>query len=492
MGSQLRRVRACAGSRAVRADGDRGTHRGLRAPRSGRGRRPAPLRRRRALRLGDGAAGRCRSGGRHRSRRVRGLSLIAAAAKARDTVLVSAGSDGVPTTADRAALLALLDPLRDRRDIVLVDARGSGRSGRVGDPSRRVRRRRRGGRSRCRPGRARRRPRRALRGRRRRPHRARVRRPLRRPAARAGARRRAARHAVRRRRPRRGRTRSPRRSARIRDVVKRLAARLRVHPLHAHGRIDDDVLARLVARGDARAIAQLPAAATAALHGDAVPLARLVAAATPPAAREAAQARPPPATTTFRPPRPPQVDGGPFTGATWLRALGLAACKNWPAPAAPEPVVPAGAALAVRARARARRRTRRRSSDDGRCARSPACCRPAGSCACAAPAHCLRSAIRPDAPATLARAFLQTRGHVEPGLREPSCTAPGRCAPSRSGWQPPRRPARRDAHGRDRSTLSDRHAATAAALGVADALAGASAPGAPDARAGSARRRPRS
>ena len=57
----------------------------------------------------------------------------AAAAKARDTILVSAGSDGVPTTAGRAAQLALLAPLRDRRDIVLVDARGTGRSGRVGD-----------------------------------------------------------------------------------------------------------------------------------------------------------------------------------------------------------------------------------------------------------------------------------------------------------------------------------------------------------------------
>jgi hypothetical protein len=54
-------------------------------------------------------------------------------ARARDTVLVSAGSDGVPTTAGRAAVLALLELLLDRRDIVLVDARGTGRSGRVGD-----------------------------------------------------------------------------------------------------------------------------------------------------------------------------------------------------------------------------------------------------------------------------------------------------------------------------------------------------------------------
>jgi hypothetical protein len=60
------------------------------------------------------------------------------------------------------------------------------------------------------------------------------------------------------------------------------------------------------------------------------------------------------------------------------------------------------------------------------------------------------------------------------------------------------RAALRDAtaHGRDHSTLADRHAATAAALGVADAIAGASAPDAParvaGLRGGSAavRRRP--
>ena len=39
----------------------------------------------------------------------------------------------MPTTADRVALLALLEPLRERRDIVLVDARGTGMSGRVGE-----------------------------------------------------------------------------------------------------------------------------------------------------------------------------------------------------------------------------------------------------------------------------------------------------------------------------------------------------------------------
>jgi hypothetical protein len=40
------------------------------------------------------------------------------------------------------------------------------------------------------------------------------------------------------------------------------------------------------------------------------------------------------------------------------------------------------------------------------------------------------------------------------------------------------------AHGRDRSTLTDRRAATSAALGVADALATAEAPGAPTRAAG--------
>ena len=37
-------------------------------------------------------------------------------AKARDTILVSAGSDGVATTGERAAVLALLAPLRERRE----------------------------------------------------------------------------------------------------------------------------------------------------------------------------------------------------------------------------------------------------------------------------------------------------------------------------------------------------------------------------------------
>ena len=83
--------------------------------------------------------------------------------KARDTILVSAGSDGVPTTESRAAVLALLDPLRDKRDVVLVDARGTGRSGRVGDRRDAYGAGALGPGSRCRPRVARHRPRRAVR-----------------------------------------------------------------------------------------------------------------------------------------------------------------------------------------------------------------------------------------------------------------------------------------------------------------------------------------
>ena len=130
-------------------------------------------------------------------------------------------------------------------------------------------------------------------------------------------------------------------------VVARLAARLRTHPLHAHGRIDDDALARVAASGDATALTELPGAATAALHGDALPLARLVAASAPPAVREAAQARAGSCLDDALPAASAQIDGGPFTGATWKRALGLAACKGFPQPATPDPVLPAGAAPAI-------------------------------------------------------------------------------------------------------------------------------------------------
>ena len=129
-------------------------------------------------------------------------------------------------------------------------------------------------------------------------------------------------------------------------AVARLAARLRTRPLHSHGRIDDDVLARIAANGSAGTLGDLPGAATAALHGDPVPLARLAAASAPGTARQAAQAQASDCNDNAAPAPSAQIDGGPFTGATWRRALGLAACLRWPAPAVPDPVLPAGAALA--------------------------------------------------------------------------------------------------------------------------------------------------
>jgi len=189
--------------------------------------------------------------------------------KARDTILVSAESDGVPTTAERAALLALLEPLRDRRDIVLVDARGTGRSGRVGtrldaygagaaagDLD-------------------------AVRGALGVGH-------VEVYGAGDGARialAYAARHGDRLRAlvldggPRatlfsgdgHGEAHALARAlGRGAGAVAKLAARLRTHPVHSHGRIDDDVLARVAASGDARTLGDLPAAATAALRGDSV------------------------------------------------------------------------------------------------------------------------------------------------------------------------------------------------------------------------------
>jgi pimeloyl-ACP methyl ester carboxylesterase len=397
--------------------------------------------------------------------------------KPRDTVLVSAGGDGVPTTANRDALLALLDPLRDRRDIVLVDARGSGRSGRVGD---------------------------------------------RRDAYGAGAAATdldavraalgvghvelyaagdgarialayAARHADRLRAlvldggPRAtlfagdGRAEAhalARALGPAQAAVARLAARLRVRPLRVHGRIDDDVLARVAARGDARTLAELPAASKAALHGDAVPLARLVAASSSPATREAAQAQAASCHDDAPPAPAAQVDGGPFSGATWRRALGLAACLGWPQPAAPDPVLPADAelggepahVLAGEHDVAAPTATLRRVASllpSGTFVRvRGAGARPALS----DPSGCA---------AALARAFLQTRGRVSPGCarRPAGPQAVGAFPLELSTASPALRDA--NAHGRDRSTLADRRAATAAALGVADALAGAEAAGAP-------------
>ena len=397
-------------------------------------------------------------------------------AKARDTVLVSAGSDGVPTTGNRAALLALLDPLRDRRDIVLVDARGGGLSGRVGD---------------------------------------------RRDAYGAGAAAAdldavraelgvghvelyaagdggrialayAARYADRLRAlvldggPRAtllagdGRAEAHALAKVLgadRGVVQRLAVRLRIHPLHSHGRIDDDVLARLAARGDARVIAQLPAAASAALHGDAVPLARL-AGETTPAGRDAAQARASACHDDAPPAAAADVDGGPFTGATWLRALGLAACKNWPVAAAPDPVLPDGAALTS-----APALVLGGQLDVGApttMLRKVAGLLPSGRFVRVRGAGALPALSDPaGCAAGLARSFLQTRGHVSPGCASRPARPQGvRAFPLKLAAAAA---ALRDAnaHGRDRSTLSDRHAATAAALGAADALASASAAGDP-------------
>jgi pimeloyl-ACP methyl ester carboxylesterase len=402
--------------------------------------------------------------------------------KARDTILVSAGSDGVPTTTARAAVLALLDPLRGKRDVVLVDARGTGRSGRVGD-----RRDAYGAGSSAQDLDA-------------------VRASLGighvelygagdgarialAYAARFGDRVRAL---VLDGGPRAtlfggdGRSEAhalARALGKGEPAVARLAARLRTAPLHAHGRIDDDALARIAADGSAATLGELPAAATAALHGDPVPLARLAATSAPGAPREAAQAQASDCHDNAAPAPSAQVDGGPFTGATWRRALGLAACLRWPQPAVPDPVLPAGAALAS----------------------APALVL-AGELGVLAPTATLRkvAGLLPNGTfvrvrgagalpalgdpggcaATIARTFLQTRGRVRPACASRRAQALGATAfPPTLAAAPP---ALHDAtaHGRDHSTLADRRAATAAALGVADALASAEAPGAPARAAG--------
>jgi pimeloyl-ACP methyl ester carboxylesterase len=398
-------------------------------------------------------------------------------AKARDTILVSAGSDGVATTANRAAVLALLAPLRDRRDIVLVDARGTGRSGRVGahldaygagaaaEDLDAVRAALGSGHV-------------ELYG------------------AGDGARialAYAARHADRLRAllldggPR-ATLASGDGSAEAhalakalgpsRAVIARLAARLRAHPLHAGGRIDDDALARVAASGDATALAELPGAATAALRGDALPLARLVAAAAAPAIREAAQARASSCLDDALPAPSSQIDGGPFTGATWKRALGLTACKGFPSPATPDPVVPAGVTLGgepglvlggeldVRAPTTALRRV--------------AALLPKGTFVRVRGAGALPALSDANGcAATIARAFLKSRGHVAAGCATRPVRPRGVTQfPAMLAAAPA---ALRDAkaHGRDRSDLSDRRAATVAALGVADALDGAEVAAAP-------------
>ncbi len=402
--------------------------------------------------------------------------------KARDTILVSAGSDGVPTTASRAAVMALLDPLRDKRDVVLVDARGTGRSGRVGDrrdvygagaaaqdldavraslgighvelygagDGARI----------------------AL------AYVARFGDRVRAIALDGGPRAtlfsgdgRGEAHAL------------ARALGKGEPAVARLAARLRTRPLHSHGRIDDDVLARIAANGSAGTLGDLPGAATAALHGDPVPLARLAAASAPGTSRQAAQAQASDCNDTAAPAPSAQIDGGPFTGATWRRTLGLAACLRWPAPAVPDPVLPAGAALASAPAlvlagefdVRAPTATLRKVA--GLLPKAAFVrVRGAGALpALADPGGCA---------ATIARTFLQTRGRVRPACASRRAQALGaRAFPPSLAAAPP---ALHDAtaHGRDHSTLADRRAATAAALGVADALASAEAPGAPARAAG--------
>jgi hypothetical protein len=78
----------------------------------------------------------------------------------------------------------------------------------------------------------------------------------------------------------------------------------------------------------------------------------------------------------------------------------------------------------------------------------------------------------------LARAFLEKRGKLGPGCASRPPHPPGVTAFPASLAAAPAALRDARAHGRDRSTLADRRAATAAALGVADVLADAEAGGA--------------
>jgi hypothetical protein len=172
------------------------------------------------------------------------------------------------------------------------------------------------------------------------------------------------------------------------------------------------------------------------------------------------------------------VNGGPFTGATWRRALGLAACLGWPQPAAPDPVLPAGAALAgAPALVLAGELDVRAPSAT---LRKVASLLPKGTFVRVRGAGALPALSDPaGCAATLARSFLQTRGRASGACASRRTQALGvRAFPLTLAAAPA---ALHDAaaHGRDRSTLADRHAATAAALGVADAIAAAAAADAP-------------
>ena len=201
-------------------------------------------------------------------------------------------------------------------------------------------------------------------------------------------------------------------------------------------------------------------------------------AAAPGAARQAAQAQASACHDDAAPAPSAQVDGGPFSGATWRRVLGLAACRAWPQAVMPDPVLPPGAAIA-RAPAlvlageldvRAPTATLRKV----------AALLPSGTFVRVRGAGALPALSDPEGcAATLARSFLQTRGRASPACASRRTQALGPWAfPSTVGASPA---ALRDAtaHGRDRSTLADRRAATAAALGVSDALASTEAPGRP-------------
>ena len=372
----------------------------------------------------------------------------------------------MPTTAAARRCSRCSEPLRERRDIVLVDARGTGRrdasatgptpTARAPPPaiSRRCATSSAPGISSSTP-RATERASRSLR------------RALRRPAARAGTRRRPGRDALRRRRPRRGAR--ARQGPRLRRAgVARLAARLRTRPLRVHGRIDDDALARAVVRADARSLAELPAAATAALEGDGVPLARLVARTAAPRRAQAAQARASNCHDDAPPAASAAVDGGPFTGATWLRALGLAACKGWPQPATARSGLPAGAALGgapalvLAGELGVGAPTATLAQGGGPLPRRAPTCAFAG-----------RRAARAERPGGCAggsRARSWRGAEGEPGLREPACALarrdrlPGeprvgpRCAARRQGARARPLDARRPARGHRRGAGRGRRA----------------------------------
>ena len=254
-------------------------------------------------------------------------------------------------------------------------------------------------------------------------------------------------------------------------AVARLAARLRTRPLHSHGRIDDDVLARIAANGSAGTLGDLPGAATAALHGDPVPLARLAAASAPgtcaPGGAGAGErlqrqcrARPQRADrrrAVHRRDLACAHSGSRRVCAGRSRPSPIRCSRPVPrSPAPPRSCSPVSSTCAHRPQ---------------RCARSRASC-PRATFVRVRGAGALPALADPGGcAATIARTFLQTRGRVRPACASRRAQALGaRAFPPSLAAAPP---ALHDAtaHGRDHSTLADRRAATAAALGVADALA---------------------